>query len=44
MRIKEQLQSLKQSDWYSLMLFALYQLFGIPEYSSISELAYVLDQ
>ena len=31
-------------DIWSLILFALYKLKNIPEYSTISELAYVLDK
>lgn len=42
--IKEKLSNLKQRDIYSLGLFSLYKLVGTPEYSSISELAYVLDK
>lgn len=44
MKIKEELAKLKEMDTYSLILFALYKLRDIPEYSSISELAYVLDK
>lgn len=43
-RIKEEVLKLKEMDVYSLMLFALYKIKDIPEYSSISELAYVLDK
>lgn len=42
--IKDKLANLKQRDIYSLGLFCLYKLIGAPEYSSISELAYVLDK
>lgn len=38
------IQNLKQLDLYSLMLFALYKAREIPEYSSLSELAYALDK
>lgn len=38
------LGNLKKRDVYSLMLFVLYKLRDIPEYSSISELAYILDK
>ena len=31
------------TDVYSLLLFAMFRLKEIPEYSSLSELAYVLD-
>ena len=44
MRIKEDLAKLNEIDTYSLILFVLYRLKNIPEYSSISELAYVLDK
>lgn len=40
---KEKLQSMQRSDVYSLLLFALYKLKDIPEYSTLSELAYILD-
>lgn len=39
---KEELNSLKVNDIYSLMLFAMYKMKDIPEYSTLSELAYVL--
>ena len=42
--IKTKLSLLKEQDIYSLGLFCLYKLVGTPEYSSISELAYVLDK
>lgn len=44
MRIKNEVLSLKETDIYSLLLFALFKIKDIPEYSSISELAYVLDR
>ena len=44
MRIKTELAKLKSIDIYAFMLFALYKIQGIPEYSTISELAYVLDK
>ena len=44
MRIKEELDKLKSVDIYSLLLFALFKIRDIPEYSSLSELAYVLDK
>ena len=40
---KEKLESMKGEDFYSLVLFALFNLQKIPEYSAISELAYILD-
>lgn len=44
MTIKQELQKLKKMDIWSLMLFVLYNFQKIPEYSSISELAYILDE
>lgn len=44
MRLKEDLAKLNEVDSYSLILFVLYKLKDIPEYSAISELAYVLDK
>lgn len=44
MAIKNELQKLKQIDVWSLMLFVLYKFQEIPEYASLSELAYVLDR
>ena len=44
MKIKDELSKLKEMDIYSLILFALYKLRDIPEYSSITELAYILDK
>lgn len=44
MRVKEDLAKLNETDTYSLILFVLYKLRGVPEYSAISELAYVLDK
>ena len=38
------IDNLKKRDVYSLMLFVLYKLRDIPEYSSLSELAYILDK
>ena len=34
----------KDKDIYSLCLFMLYKLTDIPEYSTVSELSYVLDR
>lgn len=42
--IKQELENLKQTDIYSLILFSLYKMINVPEYSSIAELAYVLDK
>ena len=44
MSIKQELEKLKAPDLWSLMLFVLYKVRDIPEYSSLSELAYVLDE
>lgn len=44
MAIKNELNKLKQIDIWSLMLFVLYKFQNIPEYSGISELAYILDE
>lgn len=44
MAIKNELKKLKEIDIWSLMLFVLYNFQKIPEYSTISELAYILDQ
>lgn len=44
MSIKDELSKLNKIDIWSLMLFVLYKFQSIPEYSSISELAYVLDE
>lgn len=44
MAIKNELEKLKQIDIWSLMLFVLYNFQKIPEYSGISELAYILDE
>lgn len=40
-KIKEELEKVKENDLYSLLLFVLYQVKNIPEYSSLSELAFV---
>ena len=44
MSTRSELNNLKSQDVYTLMLFALYKIKDVPEYSSISELAYVLDK
>lgn len=43
-QIKSSLLRLKERDLYSLSLFCLYKLINVKEYSSLSELAYVLDK
>ena len=42
--IKKELDNLKMNDTYSLILFVLYKIRDIDEYSVISELAYILDK
>lgn len=37
------LEQLEKKDIYSLILFVLYKMKGIPEYSTLSELIYILD-
>lgn len=44
MSIKSELEKLNERDIWSLILFTLYQTREIPEYSGISELAYILDK
>ena len=44
MSIKEELNKLRTNDTYSLILFVLYKLRDVPEYSGVSELAYILDE
>jgi len=41
--IKKNLNNLHLSDIYSLMLFVLFKVQGIPEYALTSELCYLLD-
>lgn len=43
-KVRDNLNSLKERDIYSLGLFCLYKLIGTAEYSSLSELVYVLDK
>lgn len=38
------LNALNSKDIYSMMLFALYKIKDVPEYSTLSELVYVLDK
>ena len=42
--INSKLNNLKESDIWSFILFALFKMREIPEYSAISELAYILDK
>ena len=44
MTIKQELDKLKEIDVYSMMLFALYKMKDMEEYSVLSELAYVIDK
>jgi hypothetical protein len=44
MKIEEYLSKLKETDIYSLVMFALFKMHNIPEYASISELSYILDK
>lgn len=44
MKIKTELAKLKDVDIYSIMLFTLYKMKDVPEYSTLSELAYILDK
>lgn len=44
MTIKNNLDRLHETDIWSLLLFTLYRMKNIPEFSSLSELAYVLDK
>lgn len=43
-QMQKDLGTLKERDLYSLSLFCLYKLIGTNEYSSLSELAYILDK
>lgn len=42
--VAEAINNLKKDDVTSLLLFALYKIKEIPEYSTLSELAYLLDE
>ena len=42
--INTKLNNLKEADVWSFILFALYKMREIPEYSGLSELAYILDK
>ena len=42
--IKERLDDLSVTDVYSMILFALYKLKDVPEYSTLSELIYLIDK
>lgn len=42
--IKNNVENLKQVDFYSIALFSLFKMTNTPEYASLSELCYVLDK
>lgn len=42
-KIVESLNSLNKTDVYSMLLFTLYKMQDLPEYSTLCELCYVLD-
>lgn len=42
--LKDELNKLTTNDTYSLILFIVYELRQIPEYSVLSDLIYVLDK
>ena len=42
--IKNNLDKLKEADIWSFILFALFKMREIPEYTSLSELIYILDK
>ena len=44
MNIKQELNALSTEDIYSMMLFVLYKSTEIPQYSALSQLAYILDK
>lgn len=44
MTIKQELNNLKEVDIYSMILFVLYKMKDMEEYSVLSELVYVLDK
>ena len=44
LKLKQEILKLKQTDIYSLLLFVLFKLRDIPEYSTLSELSFVLDK
>lgn len=44
MSIKSELSKFNETDIWSLLLFVLYKMKDTPDYSAISELAFVLDK
>lgn len=43
-QILNSLEELDKPDIYSLLLFSIYKLYDVKEYSTLSELVYVLDK
>lgn len=43
-KFSRDISSLKDTDMYSLILFSLFKLRDIPEYSTLSELVYIIDK
>lgn len=43
-KVTETLNALNKEDIYSLMLFTLYKMKDIPDYLTLTELCYLLDQ
>ena len=44
MNIRTELDKLTTEDIYSMLMFVLYKSTDVPEYSSLSQLAYILDK
>lgn len=44
MTIKDYMSKLKETDVYSLVMFAMFKMNELPEYSTLSELSYILDK
>lgn len=42
-KIVDSLNALSKTDVYSILLFTLYKMQDLPEYSTLSELCYILD-
>lgn len=42
--MKKNINTLNERDTYSLLLFCLYKIKELPEYSTLSELVYILDK
>ena len=43
-KLNNEISKLNEKETYSLILFALFKLMNIPEYSTLSELVYILDK